>query len=241
MHKRSTGAIQFISDTHRSIDSLNFILLFPGGLNGWHLNQDLQLIDHEHPSRDRITCQKWYKYRLFQRQNESNHLFKSKRLFQAFVCVSFLRAENQKLNYLKFNQPSFTRTETLNALQENNGQDIPANLGKPIILSHTHPGSPRNMRENFRDSMAIVGSEGQPSLFITFTASPAWAEVKEHLDPNELPQDRLDLINKIFALKLDEFLKDVQKGVFGHCKSTILVTEYQSRGKYTSILLCSII
>ena len=157
------------------------------------------------------------------------------------LCVFFLRSENQKLNFLKFNQPSFIRSETLNALQETTGEDIPENLGKPIILSHTHPGSPRNMRENFRDSMAIGGSEGQPSLFLTFTANPAWAEVKHHLDDNELPQDRLDLINKVFALKLDEFMKDVQKGVFGHCKSTILVTEFQSRGSYFTIILTFII
>ena len=72
--------------------------------------------------------------------------------------------------------------------------------------------------------MAIVANEGNPSFFINLIENPQWGEVKQHLRPDEKPEDRFDYINRIFSMKLTEFLKDVNNGVIGGPVSLIMVT-----------------
>ena len=35
---RKSGGLSIVSDTHRAFDPLHFVLLFPFGTDGWHLN-----------------------------------------------------------------------------------------------------------------------------------------------------------------------------------------------------------
>ena len=43
--------------------------------------------------------------------------------------------------------------------------------------------SPRALKENFEDAMAIIKKYGKPDLFITFTCNPKWRMVTENLYP----------------------------------------------------------
>ena len=50
-----------------------------------------------------------------------------------------------------------------------------------MILPASYIGGPRNMRQNFQDSMAVVRDKGKPDLFITMTCNPNWKEIKDQL------------------------------------------------------------
>jgi hypothetical protein len=80
--------------------------------------------------------------------------------------------------------------------------------------------------------MAITRTLGKPTLFITFTANPQWAEIAAELHPGEQPQHRPELIAIVFKLKLDALLKDIKqkKGIFGSAIGTVYTIEYQKRG-----------
>lgn len=104
-------------------------------------------------------------------------------------------------------------------------------VGKAFILPSTHQGSPRQMFELYQDAMAIVSKFGKPDLFITFTCNPRWKEIQENLFQGQSAWDRPDLVCRVFKLKLDEFLDDVnKKQIFGKVKAAVHVVEFQKRG-----------
>ena len=51
--------------------------------------------------------------------------------------------------------------------------------------------------------MAIVRHFGKPTLFITMNTNPNWLEIKEGLSLGQYPQDRPDLVARVFKLKKD--------------------------------------
>ena len=66
--------------------------------------------------------------------------------------------------------------------------------------------------------------------FVTVTGHGAWDEVYRLRDGRER-DDMIDLINRVFKLKLDCLLKDiVKKQIFGKVVGRIWVIEYQKRG-----------
>ena len=90
---------------------------------------------------------------------------------------------------------------------------------------------PRHMLQLYQDAMAIVRFYGKPDLFITFTCNPNWQDLKVKLNECQQPQDRPDLIVRIFKLKLKELIYDITKReIFGSVKSYIYVIEFQKKG-----------
>ena len=80
--------------------------------------------------------------------------------------------------------------------------------------------------------MAIVRAFGKPTLFITVTCNPKWPEIAEALLPGQKPEDRPDVVVRVFHLKLGHIMKDLTKeGVFGKAVAFMRVTEFQKRGK----------
>ena len=83
--------------------------------------------------------------------------------------------------------------------------------------------------------MAIVRALGKPSLFITMTCNPAWEEVTRALLPGQRPEDRPDVVARVFNLKLQRLLDDIKQGAFGGKVGHLSVIEFQKRGKLTFI------
>ncbi len=50
--------------------------------------------------------------------------------------------------------------------------------------------------------MAIVRQYGKPDLFITMTYNPKWEEIVSVLKPDEIANDRPDLVTRVFVGKL---------------------------------------
>ncbi|XP_047258123.1 uncharacterized protein LOC124890305 [Capsicum annuum] len=72
--------------------------------------------------------------------------------------------------------------------------------------------------------MAICKWAGYPDLFIRFTCNPKWPEVARFGKCRQLSaEDRLDILTRIFKIKLDQLLKDLRDNkVFGEVKAVEL-------------------
>ncbi|GBO17623.1 hypothetical protein AVEN_136571-1 [Araneus ventricosus] len=91
-------------------------------------------------------------------------------------------------------------------------------------------GSPHNMQQNYQDAMAMVRKFGKPDLFLTFTCNPSWFEVLNCMEGVQRPEDRPDIIIRVFNIKLKELLEGICKhGIFGTVLTYIYVIEFQKR------------
>lgn len=87
------------------------------------------------------------------------------------------------------------------------------------------------MHQLYQDAMSIVRAYGKPDLFITFTCNPKWPEINNELLKGQEPNDRPDLIARVFKIKLKELLDDLLKNkIFGHAIAHVYVVEFQKRG-----------
>ena len=70
------------------------------------------------------------------------------------------------------------------------------------------------MIQNYQDAMTICRWAGYPDLFVTFTCNPKWPEIAAFLDqiPGQKPEDRPDIVTRVFKIKLDQLLHDIKKG-----------------------------
>ena len=57
------------------------------------------------------------------------------------------------------------------------------------------------MQRRFLDAIAIVQRWGKPDYFITMTCNPYWEEITTELMPGQLPQDRRDLVARVYKAK----------------------------------------
>src|SRR6266540_5881831 len=87
--------------------------------------------------------------------------------------------------------------------------------------------------------MTIIREYEKPDLFITVTCNPNWPEITNKLLLNQQASDRLDLISRVFKLKLKSITNDLfVKGVFGKVIAHIHIIEFQKRGlPHTYILM----
>ena len=64
------------------------------------------------------------------------------------------------------------------------------------------------------------------------TCNPAWPEVTRALLPGQRPEDRPDLLARVFQMKLKSLLTDLGKGgIFGRTMAKLMVVEFQKRGE----------
>ncbi|KAI5428377.1 hypothetical protein KIW84_033387 [Lathyrus oleraceus] len=105
------------------------------------------------------------------------------------------------------------------------------NIGKITILPSSFIGGRRDMTQRYEDGMAIVLNGGKADNFLTMTCNPSWSEITSELLPFQTPQDRPNLLTRIFRSKFEKLKDDViNKGVLGKVKSYMYVTEFQKRG-----------
>lgn len=79
--------------------------------------------------------------------------------------------------------------------------------------------------------MALVEEFGRLDLFITMICIPNWVEIKEELRPGKLPQERPDLVTRVFRHKLQYLDYNIfKKEIFGPIATHVLVVEFHKRG-----------
>ncbi|GBC16016.2 uncharacterized protein LOC112524872 [Rhizophagus irregularis DAOM 181602=DAOM 197198] len=150
----------------------------------------------------------YYSYRL--QIKNGDWLQRAGRLYQQYIVDQYAKIEQNRLNYLKFNQSSL-RTELYNgAVDAIHAGDSSRDIGYRIILSFHF---------------------GKPDLFVTFTYNPKWPEITRELLPQQNAADRPDLTARVFHIKLRKLLKDLcEKYWLGKVIAYVYVIEFQKRG-----------
>ena len=87
-------------------------------------------------------------------------------------------------------------------------------MGNPILGRVYHAptafrGSMRYYRKRYADAMALIRQFGPPHLFVTFTMNCEAPELKSMMNPGQKPDDRPDLVCRLFIDKLKEFMDDL--------------------------------
>ena len=146
----------------------------------------------------------YYCHRIHYRPGRHT-LHRGGRLFLQFIVDVYARIEQSSLNYIRFNQKyqkdlrSEVRQGLVDAIYNNTSLD---DIGRSIILPSSFYNSPRFMIQQYQDMMAMVREFGKPDLFITFTCNPKWGEIGRELLKFQKPNDKLDLIARIFPQKM---------------------------------------
>ncbi|KAK8935753.1 hypothetical protein KSP39_PZI013236 [Platanthera zijinensis] len=108
---------------------------------------------------------------------------------------------------------------------------VRSNIGQRFILPSSFVGSPRDMYQRYQDAMAVVQHYGRPDIFLTMTCNTSWQEITDALYAGQTPQDRPDIVSRIFHAKYEKLKKDIfKKHVLGKTVSHVHVIEFQKRG-----------
>nr|KAJ0217558.1 hypothetical protein LSAT_V11C300140560 [Lactuca sativa] len=90
-----------------------------------------------------------------------------------------------------------------------------SNVKQRVILPSSFTGGACYMMQNYLDTMSLCKWFGYPDFFITFTCNPKWPEVKRFMHNTSLhPEDRHDILFRLFKIKLDAFIKDLRENKF---------------------------
>ena len=183
-----------------------------------------------------VTAVDYYAYRMHTRDPKgANDIVQDTLTFggllkQQYDCDNYVKIEQQRLHFQKTHQKQL-KAEFYSGLQDAVAANEHRDAGKYVILSSSFVGSPRHNHQCYQDAMAAVRRYGKPDLFITFTCNPKWKEIVEHLRPGESPQDRNDLIARVFKMKLSALMTDLTKNnLLGKSIAHTQVIEFQKRG-----------
>ncbi|KAL3005600.1 hypothetical protein AAZX31_08G229500 [Glycine max] len=205
------GELQRIHELHSSYLGLQYPLLFPYGEDGYRPDILYRSTSSSRKrKRDRLTMREWFAYRL-----------QSRKLFQQFIVEAYTMVESERLIYIRNNKTKKLRVDKYCSLQTSldAGSSKGSSKGKRVIFPSTFVGSPCYMDQLYFDGMTICSYVGFPNLFITLTL----------LAPLNLKAtDRLDLISRVFRLKYEHMLFDLNKQT--PAWKNIHTIEFQKRG-----------
>ena len=227
---------QYVSDTHRSYDPLQYPLLFPRGEDGycWKLPTFNPSTGQMVP-KPTVSAMSFYAYHMMKREQSFNTLLKGRDLLNQFAVDMYAKIEGERLSYIRNNQSqlrSATYTDLRDEIRRNENQTAgPSNIGRPVCLPSSFIGGPRYMHERAQDAMTYVRKFGRPHLFITFTCNPTWPEIQAELFEGQTAKHRNDIVARVFNLKLHKMMDLMTKlQVFGEVQCYVYTIEWQKRG-----------
>ncbi|XP_014217053.1 uncharacterized protein LOC106645658 [Copidosoma floridanum] len=178
-----------------------------------------------------LSAMNYYAYHMMIRTHEENVILKFRRLFQQFTVNMYFKVETERLAFIRFNQAKLRSEDYIHLRDAIHSQGDVQNIGRLTILSSSYIRSPRHMHEYAQDAMTYVRTYGTPDLFITFTCNPKWTEIERQLEPGQKPQNRHDIIARVFQQKLKVMMDVLTKyQVFGDTRCYMYSVEWQKRG-----------
>ncbi|AQK75317.1 hypothetical protein ZEAMMB73_Zm00001d018231 [Zea mays] len=241
-----------IHSYHGCYDALSYPLFFPRGELGWHANipkvgvsmdevdayrathraSNANDEDAESPSHLCVSVRDYYCYKFQIRPGAFNPILHGKRLFQQFAVDTYIKIESSRLDFIRKNQDRL-RADLYQGLVDSmlDGDIRAEKVGKRTVLSTSFIGGPRDMKRRYMDAMALVRKFGKPDIFLTMTCNPNWDEIRRELLPGQTPQDRPDLVVRVFHAKLQELKHRLTKqDILGKVRAYVYVVEFQKRG-----------
>ncbi|XP_062208911.1 uncharacterized protein LOC133910581 [Phragmites australis] len=245
---------RYIRAYHGCYDPLAYPLFFPGGETGWQRkmlyegpdpvdwpnnydNNDDDNSDEEDgcsESSKHVSAREYYCFKLQIRLGEFNILLHGRRLFQQWVVDIYIKIESMRLDwYSKPENQALIRADLYQGIIDTiaAGEVRASEVGLRIVLPRTFPGGDRDVQARFLDAMVLVTRFGKPDYFVTMTCNPHWEEITRQLLPGQTPQDRPELVARVYRAKLrdlHDFL--IKKSHLGEVASYAHVTEFQKRG-----------
>ena len=234
VNRQGGSSLQYVNQLCGEYDPLRYPLLLPCATAGWSANNvtvasinddgEIELADGN------VTTCDWYRFHIMVRPHDFESLTLGGRLSQEYFVDQAAKLEEFRLNYVRQHQKTF-RVWDAQGLQDQLRSDNFQRSGTSVILPASFTGGPRFMKKLYQDAMAVVRVMGRPTYFITMTCNPAWPEIERELLPGQLPNDRPDLVARVFRLKMTVLLDDVtKKNVLGKCIAYTFAVEYQKRG-----------
>lgn len=159
----------------------------------------------------------YYCYKFHTRPSIFNPILHGGRLFQQFAVDTYIKIESSRLDYIWHNQKKIGAElyqGLLDSIQagEQNGDAV----GKRRVLASSFIGGPRDKLRRYLDAMALVRKYGKPDVFLTMTCNPNWEEITRELETGQTPQDRPDIVVRVFRAKLQEMKKQLfEKAILG--------------------------
>nr|KAJ0220248.1 hypothetical protein LSAT_V11C200059400 [Lactuca sativa] len=166
--------------------------------------------------RAKCTLREFFAFRIQDRDHSFSLILNSKRLHyirrqpQVLKCESYENLRNQKAQ------------GTINI----------SNFRQCVIVPSSFTGSACYMLQNYLDAMSLCKSFGYPNFFLTFMYNPKWHEVKRFFKDTSLqPEDRPDILCRLFKIKLDAFIKGIKENhILGVVQEVVYLIEFQKRG-----------
>ena len=178
----------FIDVTSPLFLPLHYVLVCPQGTPGWSPYLEI--------GGRKISMLLFYRQLVL--RCSTLHLFG--RLFNEFCVDIFSAIEENRLNWIRYNQSKILRKEDLSDFNE---------VGR-VFLPSSFVGSYRHKQKMIADALAIVSRLKNPTFFVTFTCNPNWPEIQEMLRTGQNYSDRPDVINMVFKAKLQKFQASFQ-------------------------------
>nr|GEY07927.1 DNA helicase [Tanacetum cinerariifolium] len=139
-----SGHSKRVNKLHPSYMSLQFLLLFIYGEDGYF--KDLKMIGSTNSSSEnrRLTMLAYYSYYLHDRANRYNYLSRTEKLFQQYVVTAFCAIELKRIDYIREHQNDI-RNEYLSGIYDaiNQGDNDGFDCGSKLILPQSFIGGPR--------------------------------------------------------------------------------------------------
>ncbi|XP_035817145.1 uncharacterized protein, partial [Zea mays] len=186
----------------------------------------------ESPTHLCVSVRDYYCYKFQIRPGVFNPILHGKRLFQQFAVDTYIKIESSRLDFIRKNQDRL-RADLYQGLVDSmlDGDIRAEKVGKRTVLSTSFIGGPRDMKRRYMDAMALVRKFGKPDIFLTMTCNPNWDEIRRELLPGQTPQDRPDLVVRVFHAKLQELKHRLTKqDILGKVRAYVYVVEFQKRG-----------
>nr|KAJ0223839.1 hypothetical protein LSAT_V11C200065090 [Lactuca sativa] len=209
-----TGFLQHISELHPSYLPLEYPLLIPYGDDGYSVNILYKGVSFTtNNKRAKCTMREYFSFRIQDRDHSFSLILNSKKLFQQFLVDAYTMMETERLNCIR-RQQHVLRCESYENLRNQKAQGTIniSSVGQPVILPSSFTGGARYMLQNYLDAMSLCKWLGYPIFFINFMCNPKWTEIKGFLKDTSLqPEDRPDILCRLFKINLDAFIKDLRE------------------------------
>ncbi|XP_062232423.1 uncharacterized protein LOC133929646 [Phragmites australis] len=214
---------RYIRAYHGCYDPLAYPLFFPGGEIGW---QRKMLYEGPNP----VDCLDNYDDNDDDNRDEEDGGSESNK---HWVVDIYIKIESMRLDwYSKPENQALIRADLQGIIDTiAAGEARASEVGLRIVLPRTFPGGDRDVQARFLDAKVLVTRFGKPDYFVTMTCNPYWEEITRQLFPGQTPQDRPELVARVYRTKLrdiQDFL--IKKSHLGEVASYAHVTEFQKRG-----------
>ncbi|KAH9618152.1 hypothetical protein KSS87_022808 [Heliosperma pusillum] len=182
-------------------------------------------------SEKKVSSREYYCYQLQIRPTNSSILLRSGRILQQYTVDMYIKIETTRLDCIRNNQNLICADLYQGVIDSHAiGQRYGANIGRCFKLPASFIGCDRDFRRRYLCSMTVVQRYRKPDIFMTMTCNPRWPEIERELSPFEEPQNRPDLVSRVFRVKLFELKKDISvQKIFGNVAGYVYVVEFQKR------------